>query len=197
MTLITCGRCGFVVCGMGGPPLDTTGWPRRARSRSRKRGAALDPATVAGVPYRIYQPAGTTARVIKQSGEGAELVSIELIDAADTVTVISSLPSCRPFAAVSLQDRLAWASQPDTDDLIYSSPASSIRHAAKRRAAGRLARAATPDERTFPVDGELVAFEFLDTEVGWGARREHEGTEIVVTARGVAPATVALKRFAV
>jgi hypothetical protein len=197
MTLITCGRCGFVVCGMGGPPLDTTGSPRRARYRSRTRGASLSEIAIADAPFDIYAPTGTAARVTKHVGQEAELVSIELIDAKDAVTVISSLPARSAFTAVSLYDRLAQASRPSTDDLLYSIPASAIRHADERRATSRLARAATPDKRTFPIDGELVAFEFLDTGAGWGARREHQGTEIVITARAIDPANVALKRLLV
>lgn len=195
MTLITCGSCGFVVCGMGGPPLDTTGWPRPTRSGSRQRGATVDQARLAKAPYRVYQPAGTAARVTKQSGEGAEMVSIELINAADTVTVISSLPSRSPFGTASLQAWFVRARPLNSDDFVYSLPATSVRHAAERRAAGRLAWVATPDTRTFSVDGERVAFEFLDTGAGWTARREHEGTKIVITARIIDPAGVALERF--
>lgn len=143
----------------------------------------------------MYQPAGTTARVTKQMGQGVELQSIELIDSADTVTVISSLPSPSPFD--SLRKRLTGAGRPGSDDRVYSLPASLIRDATDRRAAGRLALAATTRERTFPIDGKPIAFEFLDTGAGWGARCEHNGVEILVAAHRVDPATVALERVVV
>jgi hypothetical protein len=50
-------------------------------------------------------------------------------------------------------------------------------------------------QQTIDVDGSSATFEYLASGDSWVARREHDGTMLVLLASGIDPATIALHRL--
>ncbi len=194
--IVGCERCGFVVGGVGGPPALGPFGEVRPRKRRRRKPAPDDllPPTLARAPFAVYGPVGLLPRVTKFTAddEDGPISRLELVAEHDAGIVrVSS--SAEPGS--SLVSHLgSFAASPGAPEP-QSHPARLVRARDRHRAQRRLALRADEETRTLTVDGAPVPFTFLALPDGWGARRVHDGVEIVVLARGVDPGDVALERL--
>jgi len=199
--LIGCERCGFVVGGTAMPPsLGPFGEQRRRVSRPRKATREGDLAeALARVAFAVYGAADRPMRVSRTRADDPRegpVTSIELVARGLSVSSAAIDPAARrpPYASSELVAHLtrfvpAEGAEP------RSIPGRVVRSRHQHRAQRRLALRAQEEPRTFTVDGEPVEFSFAALPDCWGARREHDGVELVVMARGMDPADVALARL--
>lgn len=202
---VGCERCGFVVGGVGAPPTFGPFGEVRPRKRRRRKLAPDDllAPTLARAPFAVYVPVGLLPRVSRFSAddEDGPLSWLELVAEHD-----AGVLSVRSAGLDSERRRRLRVSSPLVASLEgfttesdapqpASPPARLVRSRHEHRVRRRLALRAGEETRTLTVDGAPVPFTFIELPACWGARSEHDGVEVVVLARGVDPADVALERL--
>lgn len=206
--LIGCERCGFVVGGTAAAPVQGPfGTARRRAPRRRRRTPDEDLApTLARAAFPVYGPVDHAVWVSRVSADGEDprggpITQLEVLAERDAgVLSVSSAaidPQVRrpPLDRSPLVSHLTRFTAEHEAPEPRSIPARLIRSRHQHREQRRLAMRSHEEPRSFTVDGEPVAFSFAALPGSWGARREHDGVEIVLMGRGVDPEDVALERL--